>query len=129
MLVCYNQPMTPAYGPYSPIKKAGETCYISGQIGIDPATKQAEADITTQTKQVLANLEALLGEAGLTRANVVKTTVFLTDMGDFAAMNEVFQEFFPAPRPARSTIGVNELPRVGDQPLLVEIEAVAYKAA
>ncbi len=116
------------YGPYSPIKQAGNTYYISGQVGIDPATKMAKADIASQTSQTLDNLVALLKEHNLTTEYVVKTTIFVTDMLYFAAVNDVYQTYFDPPRPARSTVAVRELPRLADVPLLVEIEAIAYKS-
>lgn len=116
------------YGPYTPVRTAGNFLFISGQIGIDPTTKIAAPDITEQTNQVLRNMAQALeaNDAGLN--DVLKTTVFLTNMDDFAAMNAVYEQYFEAPRPARSTISVRELPRVGgDTMLLVEIEAVAYR--
>lgn len=117
------------YGPYSPIRSAGTTFYTSGQIGVHPETAKAPADIAGQTERALLNLEAVLAAEGLNLNDVIKTTVYLTNMGDFAAMNAVYQQRFDAPRPARTTVGVRELPRVGgDVALLVEIEAVAQKA-
>ena len=118
--------MASKYGPYTPVRSAGDFHFVSGQIGVDPATKQAAADIAAQTRQALVNLGAVLREKGLTEADVVKTTVFLKDLGDFAAVNEVYQKFFPEPRPARSCVGVAGLPRIAATDLLVEIEAVAY---
>lgn len=116
------------FGPYSPVKKAGDFYFISGQVGVDPSTKTAQRDVAAQTRQAIHNLQAVAREAGLEPAGIVKTTVFLTNMDDFAAMNEVYESSFDAPRPARSAIAVRELPRVaGDTKLLVEIEAVAYK--
>lgn len=116
------------FGPYSPVVQAGDTFWVSGQVGVDPATKRARQDITAQTEQALANLEAALQQEKLERDDVVKTTVYLTDMDNFAAMNEVYERFFGAPRPARSTVGVRALPRVaGNIELLIEIEAVAYQ--
>ena len=85
-------------------------------------------DIANQTERALLNLENILQKAGFSLSDVVKTTVYLTDMGDFEAMNRIYELRFDAPRPVRSTVGVNELPRLaGKVPLLVEIEAVAYK--
>lgn len=115
------------FGPYSHVKKANSFYYMSGQVGVDPGTKHSEADIQTQTRQALTNISTLLKEQGLSLHNVVKTTVFLTDMANFNQMNESYMTFFPAEPPARSCVAVVELPRVGDKPLLVEIEAVAYK--
>jgi 2-iminobutanoate/2-iminopropanoate deaminase len=119
---------TQTYGPYSPIMQAGKHYFTAGQIGVDPATKQAATDVASQTKQALKNLQQVLKTQQLTMSDVIKTTVFLTDMGDFAVMNKVYETYFAAPRPARSTIAVRELPRLGgDVQLLVEIEAIAYK--
>jgi 2-iminobutanoate/2-iminopropanoate deaminase len=118
--------MPSTFGPYSPIRQAGELYFVSGQIGVDPAIKSAAADVTAQAEQALVNLEAVLANAGLGLGDVVKTTVFLTDMGDFAAMNEVYLKHFTStPRPARSCVAVAELPRVADVPLKIEIEAIA----
>ena len=116
------------YGPYTPVRKAGSYYYTSGQVGIDPKSKTAASDVTAQTTQALANLKITLQEAGVDMNDVVKTTVFLTDMNDFAAMNAAYENMFEAPRPARSTVAVQELPRVaGDTRILVEVDAVAYK--
>lgn len=113
-----------AIGPYSQAVKAGNMLFVSGQIPIDPATGVfAGEDIVTQTRQSLTNLKAILEEAGYSCADVVKTTVLLADMGDFAAMNGVYGEFFPENCPARAAFAVKELPRGA----LVEIEAVAAK--
>ena len=118
------------YGPYTPARPAGNLIFVSGQVGVDPTTKTAARGVTEQTKQVLTNMKNVLTNSGATLQDVMKTTVFLTDMDDFAAMNEVYEQLFEAPRPARSTICVKELPRVGgDTPICVEIEAVAYKEA
>jgi 2-iminobutanoate/2-iminopropanoate deaminase len=96
--------------------------FTAGQVGLDPATGQlAGADVATQTRQALANLTAVLEAAGSSPAGVVKTTVFLVDMGDFAAMNTVYAELFEEAPPARSTVAVAALP-LGAR---VEIEAVA----
>jgi reactive intermediate/imine deaminase len=113
--------------PYSSFRKEGNWYYISGQIGKDMENNVAEADVKHQTKQLFNNLDAVLTSAGLERKHIVKTTVFLTDMGNFGAMNELYGEYFSEPYPARSTVAVAELPRVADNPMLVEIEAVAYK--
>src|SRR5689334_10895443 len=118
--------MSNTFGPYSPVKQAGDFFFISGQVGIDPSG-QAKEEIAEQTKQALSNLRSVVTEAGLNITNIVKTTVYLSDMADFEAMNAVYLDFFQAtPRPARSTIAVKELPRLSSVPLLVEIEAVAY---
>jgi 2-iminobutanoate/2-iminopropanoate deaminase len=113
-----------AIGPYSQaIKiKSGETIYTAGQLGIDPATGNLVDDgITAETRQALKNIKAILTAAGSDLDQVIKTTVFLKDLNDFAAMNAVYAEFFPKNAPARSTIQVARLPKDG----LVEIEAIA----
>jgi 2-iminobutanoate/2-iminopropanoate deaminase len=116
------------YGPYAPVRQAGNLLFVSGQIGVDPDTTSTPADVAGQTVQALSNLKNVLSQAGAGMGDIIKTTVFLTDMGDFAAMNAAYEQAFEVPRPARSTIAVRELPRVGgDAALLVEIEAVAYK--
>jgi 2-iminobutanoate/2-iminopropanoate deaminase len=117
--------MTATFGPYSPVRQAGNLLFISGQVGVEAATKTASRDVAAQTKQALENLVALLAEHDASLRQVVKTTVFLADMSDFAAVNDVYQQYFAAPRPARSAVAVRELPRVaGDTRILVEIEAV-----
>lgn len=121
--------MSTTYGPYSPLRSIGNTYYTAGQIGVHPQTKQTPTDITGQTERALLNLEAVLAAEGLSLNDVVKTTVYLTDMGNFDAMNAVYEQRFDVPRPARTTLAVTELPRVGgDVALLVELEAVAQKA-
>jgi 2-iminobutanoate/2-iminopropanoate deaminase len=113
-----------AIGPYSQAIEAGGFVFASGQIPIDPTTgKFAEGGIKEQTRQSLTNVQNILKEASLTLANVVKTTVFLSDMDNFAAMNEVYAEFFQQPYPARSAVAVKTLPKGA----LVEIEVVAEK--
>lgn len=111
-----------AIGPYSQAISVGELVFVSGQLPIDPATGAfAEGGIKELTRQSLTNMKAILEEAGTSMANVVKTTVFLADMNDFAAMNEVYAEFFAAPFPARSAVVVKTLPKGA----LVEIECIA----
>lgn len=111
-----------AIGPYSQAIQVGNLVYTSGQIPIDPATGAfAEGGIKEQTRQSLTNVKAILEEAGLSMSNVVKTTVFMADMGDFAEMNAVYAEFFSEPYPARSAVAVKTLPKGA----LVEIEVVA----
>ena len=111
-----------AIGPYSQAIQVGNIVYASGQIPIDPATGSfAEGGIKEQTRQSLTNVNAILEEAGLTLVNVVKTTVFLADIADFADMNSVYAEFFSEPYPARSAVAVKSLPKGA----LVEIEVVA----
>jgi 2-iminobutanoate/2-iminopropanoate deaminase len=118
--------MITTYGPYSPVRQAGNLLFVAGQIGVHPETGVAGRTIAAQTERALLNLEAVLRKAGAELHDVVKTTVFLVDMDDFEAMNKVYEQRFDPPRPARSTVGVRELPRVaGDSTLLVEIEAVA----
>ena len=111
-----------AIGPYSQAIQVGNLVYTSGQISIDPATGVfVEGGIKEQTRQSLTNVRAILEEAGLSMANVVKTTVFLADMADFADMNAVYAEFFAESYPARSAVAVKSLPKDA----LVEIEVVA----
>ena len=113
-----------AIGPYSQAIQVGNLIYTSGQIPIDPATGQlVEGGIKEQTRQSLSNIQAILQKAGLTMASVVKTTVFMADMADFAEMNSVYAEFFTEPYPARSAVAVKTLPKNA----LVEIEVVAEK--
>ena len=111
-----------AIGPYSQAIRAGGLLFVSGQIPLDPATGQVVAGgIGTQTERVLRSLQAILETAGSGLERVVKTTIFLTDLGDFAAVNETYGRFFPQSPPARATVQVAALPRgVG-----IEIEAVA----
>ena len=112
-----------AIGPYSQAIQVGSFVYTSGQIPIDPATGNfIEGGIKEQTQQSLLNVKAILEKVGLTMGNVVKTTVFLADMKDFADMNSVYAEFFKEPYPARSAVAVKTLPKGA----LVEIEVVAY---
>ena len=111
-----------AIGPYSQAIPVGNIIYTSGQIPIDPATGSfVEGGIKEQTRQSLLNVKAILEEAGLTMGNVVKTTVFMADMNDFADMNAVYAEFFAETYPARSAVAVKTLPKGA----LVEIEVVA----
>lgn len=111
-----------AVGPYSHAVRAGRLVYLSGQAPLDPATgKLVEGDVATQTERVFANLSAVLSAAGLTFDHVVKANVYLTDLSDFAAMNEVYAHVFSEPYPARTTVAVAGLP-LGAQ---VEIELVA----
>ena len=114
-----------AIGPYSQAIKVGNFVYTSGQLPINPATGAfPEGGIKEQTRQSLSNVKAILEEAGLTMSDVVKTTVFLADMNDFADMNSVYAEFFCEPYPARSAVAVKNLPKNA----MVEIEVVAYKS-
>ena len=111
-----------AIGPYSQVVKTGDLLFISGQLPIDPATGAfPEGGIAEQTRQSLSNVKAILNEAGTNMGAVIKTTVFLKNMDDFAAMNAVYAEFFSEPYPARSAVQVAKLPKDG----LVEIEVIA----
>jgi len=111
-----------AIGPYSQAIKVGGFLFTSGQIAIDPATSQViEGDIAAQTERVMKNLAAILKAGGLSLQRVVKTTVFLKSMGDFATMNEIYGKHFGDHRPARSTVEVARLPK----DVLVEIEVIA----
>ncbi len=112
-----------AIGPYSQAIQIGDLVFTAGQIALDVNGRLVEGDIAAQTRQVLNNLKAILEAAGASLATVVKTTVYLTHIGDFQAMNAVYAEFFPPDRqpPARSTVQVAALPRNA----LVEIEAIA----
>lgn len=112
-----------AIGPYSQAIDTGAFVFASGQIPINPADGKIPSDIKSQTVQAIANVAAILNEAGLTLDNVVKTTVFLADMKDFQAMNEVYGQAFSAPYPARSAVAVKDLPKK----VLVEIEVVAAR--
>lgn len=111
-----------AIGPYSQAVKAGSFLFVSGQLGIDPKTGNlVEGGIKEQTEQSLANIKSILKEADFSLHNVVKTTVFLSDISDFVAMNEVYATHFKTPFPARSAVAVKDLPKNG----LVEIEVIA----
>ena len=113
-----------AIGPYSQAVKAGNLLFVSGQIPLDPATGVfAGDDITTQTRQSLTNVKAILEEAGYCLSDVVKATVLLADMADFAAMNAVYAEFFTENCPARAAFAVKELPKGAK----VEIEVIACR--
>lgn len=110
-----------ALGPYSAGIRTGNLVFLSGQLGINPATGELAEGVCAQTEQSLANIETLLNEAGATTGNVVKTTVFLADIDDFEAVNEVYAKHFEAPFPARSAIQVAAIPAGA----LVEIEVIA----
>ena len=112
-----------AIGPYSQAIDTGAFVFASGQSPINPADGKIPDGIKAQTQQAISNVVAILNEAGLTLDNVVKTTVYLHDMNDFAAMNEVYGESFTAPYPARSAVAVRELPKK----VLVEIEVLAVR--
>jgi 2-iminobutanoate/2-iminopropanoate deaminase len=113
----------PAVGPYNHGVRTGDLLFCAGQIPLDPATGNlVSGDIKAQTERVLQNVKAILDDQGLTFANVVKSTVFLTNLGDFAGMNDVYAKYFTADFPARSTIQVAALPKGAN----VEIEVVAH---
>lgn len=112
-----------AIGPYSQAIKLGDLVFLSGQVHLDPATGQlVEGDITAQTQRVMENLQAVLLAAGSSFEKVIKTTIYLADMDDFAKVNEVYGRYFPAPQPARSTVAVARLPRDAR----IEIDLIAY---
>ena len=110
-----------AIGPYSQAIEANGFLFISGQLGVTPSGEFAGADVKSQAQRSLQNLQAILSEARLGFENVVKTTIFLADIEDFAPVNEIYAKFFSEPYPARSTIAVKTLPKGG----LVEIELIA----
>ena len=113
-----------AIGPYSQGIRTGNMVFFSGQLGIDPATgKLAEGGVKAQAEQSLKNIKALLESVGATSANIVKTTIFLVDMADFAAVNEVYAKFFDGVYPARSCVAVHQLPMNGQ----VEIEVTVIR--
>ena len=111
-----------AIGPYSPAIRAGRLLFLSGQIPLDPETGQMiDGDVTAQTRRVMENLGAVLRAAGLSFAHVVRTTIFLADMNDFAAVNEVYGTYFTPPAPARATVQAARLPKDAR----VQIDAIA----
>ena len=121
-IVVHSDAAPKAIGPYSQAIKTGNLVFCSGQIPIDPATGEfVSQDVTEQTEQVFKNLKAVLEAAGATLDNVVKTTVFLADMGEFAAMNDVYAQHFVENKPARATVQAARLPRDAR----VEIECIA----
>ncbi|MEY4666880.1 MAG: hypothetical protein RIQ87_660 [Chloroflexota bacterium] len=112
-----------AIGPYSPAIEGKDAVYCSGQLGMDPSTGLLAEGVVAQAAQALDNLGALLRAAGLSYNDVVKTTIFMVDLADFATVNEIYARYFAEPFPARSTIQVAALPKGG----LVEIEAIAQR--
>jgi len=113
-------------GPYSPAIACGDLVFVSGQTPLEAATgKLVAGDIAAQTRQCLENLKGILEAAGLSLAHVVKTNIFLTDMGDFAAVNDIYKSYFREPYPARSTVAVAALPMGA----VVEIEMIASRSA
>jgi 2-iminobutanoate/2-iminopropanoate deaminase len=114
-----------AIGPYSPAIRAGQLLFVSGQIALDPATGQMiDGDIGAQTRRVLDNIGALLKAAGLSFPDVVRTTIFLADINDFASVNEIYGTYFSQPAPARATVQVARLPKDAR----VEIDVIASYA-
>lgn len=117
--------VAPPRGPYSPGVRCGDFIYVSGQVPIEPDTnKPVTGDIRRETRQVIENITRVLEGCGATRADVVKCNVYLTDVADFAAMNEVYTEYFGEAKPARTTVAVAALPLPGGK---VEIDAIAYR--
>jgi 2-iminobutanoate/2-iminopropanoate deaminase len=112
-----------ALGPYSQAIRSGDMLFCSGQLGIDPGTGELADGVEAQADRALRNLQSVLDAAGLGFDDVVKTTIFLADIADFAAVNEVYGRFMPSPPPARSTVQVAALPKGG----LVEVEAIARR--
>ena len=113
-----------AIGPYAQAVRAGQWLFLSGQIGLDPASGELVAGgVVAEAERVLANLRAVLAAAGLTVEHVVRTTIYLVDLGDFARVNEIYVRVFSAPFPARATVGVAALPRGAR----VEIDAIAVE--
>ena len=114
-----------ALGPYSVAVQAGDLVFISGQVAIDPATgERAPDDVAKQTKQIMKNLKAIIGDVGLTMNDIAKSTIFLTDMNDFPTVNEVYGSYFDREPPARSTVEVAALPGG----FLVEIEVIVARS-
>ena len=113
-----------ALGPYSQAIRSGDLVFCSGQIGIDPVTGELVDGVEAQAERAIRNLGSVLDAAGLGFDDVVKTTIFLADVNDFATVNEIYARFMPDPPPARSTIGVGALPKGAR----VEIEAIARRA-
>jgi reactive intermediate/imine deaminase len=109
-----------AIGPYSQAVRAGNTVYLSGQIGLDPATMQLVAGFEAQTRRVFDNLKAVAAGSGGSLADAVRVTIYLTDLANFPAVNEIMASYFAQPYPARATVGVAQLPRGA----LVEVDAV-----
>ena len=124
MAKAFNGPgVAPAIGPYSAAIATGDLLFCSGQLGMDPATGELRDGVAAQAEQALLNLRALLAAAGFGVEHVVKCTIFLTNLADFATVNEIYGRTFSEPYPARSTVQVAGLPKGG----LVEIEAIAQR--
>lgn len=118
----YTEKAPAALGPYSQAIQAGDFIYVSGQIGIDPATSEVEDGIEKQTEQVLKNLQAIFTEAGADFSQVVKFTIYLTSMDNFATVNDIYGGYLSEPYPSRATVEVSRLPKN----VLVEMDAVLY---
>lgn len=112
-----------AVGPYVQAVQVGDMLYASGQLGLVPATGELAEEIEGQTRQSLQNVDAILEAAGFTKADVIKTTIYLSDMGNFATVNEIYGDYFKENLPARSCVEVARLPKNG----MVEIEVIAAK--
>lgn len=120
--------MTQTFGPYEPIRQAGDLYFIAGQVPVNPNTKQAPAEFEQQMRQVMENMIAVLETQQLTLKDIINVRVYLTDMTRFAEMNELFVEYFSGIGPSRECVGVASLPAVGgDEPLQLETSAVAHK--
>ena len=128
MIERISPPGAPApRGPYSPAVRAGDYIFVSGQIAVDPITNETKlGDIQSETRQVLNNIKNILEGCGSSLADVVRCGVYLTNVGDFQPMNEIYSEFFGSAKPARTTIIVASLPL---KEAKIEIDAVAYKPA
>jgi 2-iminobutanoate/2-iminopropanoate deaminase len=113
----------PVFGPYSAAVEAGGFIFISGQIALDPKSGEVVTDIKSATRHILNNIQTILEEAGLKLSSIVKTTIYLKNINDFAAVNEIYAGFFPEEPPARSTIEVSSLPKG----VPIEIEAIAAR--
>ncbi len=111
--------------PYSPARVAGNLVFSAGQIGKDPETLVVKPGLEPQMHQAMKNLKLHLENNGSSLEDIIKVTIFLTDMGDYAKCNEIYTEYVVEPYPARTAIGVKELPRVSDVELVVEVEAIA----
>jgi 2-iminobutanoate/2-iminopropanoate deaminase len=120
--VIFTDKAPKAIGPYSQAIKFGNILFISGQVPVNPATGELTGDIKVQTRQVLENIKSILAAAGASANDIVKTTVFLKNLDDFTAMNEIYSAYFPKEAPARSTVEVARIPRGA----LIEIEAIAF---
>jgi 2-iminobutanoate/2-iminopropanoate deaminase len=120
--VIFTDKAPKAIGPYSQAIKFGNILFISGQVPVNPATGELTGDIKVQTRQVLENIKSILSAACASANDIVKTTVFLKNLDDFTAMNEIYSAYFPKEAPARSTVEVARIPRGA----LIEIEAIAF---